>query len=168
MTAHTRKDVLKMAKEILLTQEGLEELQAELHYLKTVKSAEIEEKIEVARGYGDLSENSEYDEAKSEQGKIYSRINEIEAMLQNYRLIDESEASTDVVGIGSKVKLRDMELKEDFEYTIVGFAQADPDTGKLSDESPIGKAILGHKKGEKIQVEAPIGTITFKIVSINK
>ena len=83
-------------------------------------------------------------------------------------MIDETEASTDVVGVGSKVKIRDMELKEDMVYTIVGFAQADPDAGKLSDESPIGKALLGHKKGDKVQVEAPVGTITFKIVSISK
>lgn len=157
-----------MAKEILLTKEGLEELKAELHYLKTTKRAEIEDKIEVARGYGDLSENSEYDEAKSEQGKNESRINDLEAILQNYKLIDETEATTDVVGVGSKVKIRDMELKEDMEYTIVGFAQSDPDAGKLSDESPIGKALIGHKKGDKVLVEAPVGTITFKIVSISK
>ena len=157
-----------MAKEILLTKEGLEELKAELHYLKTTKRAEIEDKIEVARGYGDLSENSEYDEAKSEQGKNESRINDLEAILQNYKLIDETETTTDVVGVGSKVKIRDMELKEDMEYTIVGFAQSDPDAGKLSDESPIGKALIGHKKGDKVLVEAPVGTITFKIVSISK
>ena len=157
-----------MAKEILLTKEGLEELKAELHYLKTTKRAEIEDKIEVARGYGDLSENSEYDEAKSEQGKNESRINDLEAILQNYKLIDETETTTDVVSVGSKVKIRDMELKEDMEYTIVGFAQSDPDAGKLSDESPIGKALIGHKKGDKVLVEAPVGTITFKIVSISK
>ena len=102
-----------MPKEILLTKEGLEELKEELHFLKTTKREEIKEKIQVALGYGDLSENSEYDEAKSEQGKIESRINDLEAMLQNYKLIDETEASTDVVGVGSKVKIRDMELKED-------------------------------------------------------
>ena len=157
-----------MPKEILLTKEGLEELKEELHYLKTTKREEIEEKIQIARGYGDLSENSEYDEAKNEQGNIESRINDLEAMLQNYKLIDESETSTDVVGVGSKVKIRDMELKEDMEYTIVGFAQSDPDAGKLSDESPIGKALIGHKKGDKVLVEAPVGTITFKIVSISK
>ena len=104
----------------------------------------------------------------SEQGKIESRINELEAMLQNYKLIDESEASTDVVGLGSKVVIKDMELKEEFEYTIVGFAQADPDKHKLSDESPVGKALIGHKKGEKITVEAPAGELTFKIVKISK
>lgn len=157
-----------MPKEILLTQEGLKELQDELNYLKTTKREEIKEKIQVALGYGDLSENSEYDEAKSEQGKIESRINDLEVMLHNYKLIDESGASTDVVGVGSKVTIRDMELKENMSYTIVGFAQADPDAGKLSDESPIGKALLGHKKGDKIVVEAPVGQLKFKIVSIDK
>ena len=153
-------------QEIRLTAEGYQKTVEELEYLKTVKRGEIAEKIEIARSFGDLSENSEYDEAKNEQGKIESRINDLEAMLQNYKLIDESETSTDVVGVGSKVKIRDMELKEDMEYSIVGFAQADPDKGKLSDESPIGKALLGHKKGDKVQVEAPVGTITFKIISI--
>ena len=157
-----------MPKEILLTKEGLEELKAELHYLKTTKREEIKEKIQVALGYGDLSENSEYDEAKSEQGKIESRINDLEAMLQNYKLIDETEASTDVVGVGSKVKIRDMELKEDMEYTIVGFAQADPDAGKLSDESPIGTALMGRKVGETVSVETPGGVIELKILEITK
>ena len=155
-----------MPKKILLTKEGLAEIEEELHYLKTVKREEIKDRIQVALGYGDLSENSEYDEAKSEQGKIESRINELEMIMQNYELIDETETSSDVVSVGSKVKIRDMELKEDMEYNIVGFAQADPDNGKLSDESPIGKALLGHKKGDKVQVEAPVGTITFKIISI--
>lgn len=157
-----------MPKEILLTADGLKELQDELQYLKTEKRAEIKDKIQVALGYGDLSENSEYDEAKSEQGKIESRINDLEAMLQNYKLIDEADASTDVVGLGSKVTIRDVELKEDLEYKIVGFAQADPDKGKLSDESPVGKAIMGHKKGDKVVVETPAGSLTFKIVKITK
>ncbi len=157
-----------MPKEIRLTAEGLKELQDELEYLKTEKRAEIKDKIQVALGYGDLSENSEYDEAKSEQGKIESRINTLEAMLENYKLIDETSTTTDVVSLGSKVKIKDVELNETHEFKIVGFAQADPDSGKLSDESPVGKALLGHKKGDEIIVEAPAGNITFKIVKISK
>ncbi len=157
-----------MPKEILLTAEGLKELQDELEYLKTEKRAEIKDKIQVALGYGDLSENSEYDEAKSEQGKIESRINTLEAMLENYKLIDETSTSTDIVSLGSKVKIKDIELGETQEFKIVGFAQANPDSGKLSDESPVGKALLGHKKGDEVIVEAPAGNITFKIVKISK
>lgn len=157
-----------MPKEIRLTAEGLKELQDELEYLKTEKRAEIKDKIQVALGYGDLSENSEYDEAKSEQGKIESRINTLEAMLENYKLIDETSTTTDIVSLGSKVKIKDVELNETHEFKIVGFAQADPDSGKLSDESPVGKALLGHKKGDEVIVEAPAGNITFKIVKISK
>ena len=129
---------------------------------------DIAEKIKVALSFGDLSENSEYDEAKSEQGKLESRINEIEAILQNYKLIDESELSSDIVNRASRIVIRDMKLKEDFTYQIVGPQQADPIKGRISDESPVGKALLGHKKGDTVEVEAPAGKLKYKIIEIEK
>lgn len=157
-----------MAEEILLTSDGLKELQDELEQLKTTGRKDIAEKIKVALSFGDLSENSEYDEAKSEQGKLESRINEIEAILQNYKLIDESELSSDIVNRASRVTIRDMKLKQDFTYQIVGPQQADPIKGRISDESPVGKALLGHKKGETVEVEAPAGKLKYKIIEIEK
>lgn len=157
-----------MAEEILLTSDGLKELQDELEQLKTTGRKDIAEKIKVALSFGDLSENSEYDEAKSEQGKLESRINEIEAILQNYKLIDESELSSDVVNRASRVTIRDMKLKQDFTYQIVGPQQADPIKGRISDESPVGKVLLGHKKGETVEVEAPAGKLKYKIIEIEK
>lgn len=157
-----------MAEEILLTSDGLKELQDELEQLKTTGRKDIAEKIKVALSFGDLSENSEYDEAKSEQGKLESRINEIEAILQNYKLIDETELSSDVVNRASRVTIRDVKLKEDFTYQIVGPQQADPIKGRISDESPVGKALLGHKKGETVEVEAPAGKLKYKIIDIEK
>lgn len=157
-----------MAEEILLTSDGLKELQDELEQLKTTGRKDIAEKIKVALSFGDLSENSEYDEAKSEQGKLESRINEIEAILQNYKLIDESELSSDIVNRASRIVIRDMELKEDFTYQIVGPQQADPIKGRISDESPVGKALLGHKKGDTVEVEAPAGKLKYKIIEIEK
>ena len=155
-----------MAEEILLTSDGLKELQDELEQLKTTGRKDIAEKIKVALSFGDLSENSEYDEAKSEQGKLESRINEIEAILQNYKLIDESELSSDIVNRASRIVIRDMKLKEDFTYQIVGPQQADPIKGRISDESPVGKALLGHKKGDTVEVEAPAGKLKYKIIEI--
>ncbi len=155
-----------MADEILLTSDGLKELQDELEQLKTVGRKDIAEKIKVALSFGDLSENSEYDEAKSEQGKLESRINELEAILQNYKLIDEDELSSDVVNRASKVTLRDMETKEEFSYQIVGPQQANPMKNRISDESPVGKAILGKKKGATVSVETPAGVLKYKIIDI--
>ena len=157
-----------MAEEILLTSDGLKELQDELEQLKTTGRKDIAEKIKVALSFGDLSENSEYDEAKSEQGMLESRINEIEAILQNYKLIDESELSSDIVNRASRIVIRDMKLKEDFTYQIVGPQQADPIKGRISDESPVGKALLGHKKGDTVEVEAPAGKLKYKIIEIEK
>lgn len=155
-----------MAEEILLTSDGLKEIQDELEQLKTVGRKDIAEKIKVALSFGDLSENAEYDEAKSEQGKLESRINELEAILQNYKLIDEDELPADVVNRASKVKLRDMETKEEFTYQIVGPQQANPMKNRISDESPVGKAILGKKKGATVTVDTPAGTLKYKIVDI--
>ncbi len=157
-----------MAKQITLTDEGLKKLEAELENLKTVKRKEIAEKIKVALSFGDLSENSEYDEAKNEQAFIEARIAEVEAMLKNVKVLDESELSTEHVGVGSKVKLKDMEFDEEVEYQIVGSTEADPNAGRISDESPIGKAILGHKVGDIVEVEVPDGMISFELLEIAK
>lgn len=156
-----------MLQETLLTAEGLKELQDELEQLKTVGRKDAAEKIKVARSFGDLSENAEYDEAMSDQAKLEARINEIEVMLKNAKVFDEESLGTEVVHIGSKVTITNSK-KEKFEYKIVGFAQADPANGKISDESPVGKALIGHKVGDKVVVEAPVGAINFKIVTISK
>lgn len=157
-----------MHKKIRLTDEGLKTLQEELETLKTKGRADIAEKIKIARGYGDLSENSEYDEAKNEQAKIEARIIEIEAMLKNVEIIEDVKGSTKTVVLGSKVKILDVEFDEECEYRIVGSAEANPGKGLISDESPVGKALLGHKKGDVIIAEAPAGEIEFKILSISK
>ncbi len=156
-----------MAKVIKLTDEGLKKLEAELESLKTEGRRDIAEKIKVARGYGDLSENSEYDEAKNEQAKIEARIAELEAMLKNVQIIEDGEI-TDKVSVGSLVKLHDEEFNEDVEYRVVGSAEADPLGGFISDESPIGKALLGKKAGERVVVEAPAGELVYNIISITK
>lgn len=156
-----------MLQETLLTAEGLKELEQELETLKTVGRKEAAEKIKVARSYGDLSENAEYDEAMSDQAKLEARINELEAMIKNAKVFDENTLSTEIVHIGSKVTLVN-DKKESFTYRIVGFAQANPDEGKISDECPVGKALLGHKVGETIVVEAPIGVLEYTIVAIER
>ena len=156
-----------MLQETLLTAEGLKELEEELEQLKTVGRKEAAEKIKVARSFGDLSENAEYDEAMSDQAKLEARINEIENMIKNAKVFDESSVSTEIVHNGYKVTIQNNK-RQKFSYQIVGFAQANPDEGKISDESPVGKALLGHKVGDKVAVEAPIGTLDFKIVSIDR
>lgn len=157
-----------MAKTTKLTAEGLKELQAELETLKTEGRAEIAEKIKVARGYGDLSENSEYDEAKNEQAKIEARIVEIEAMLKNCEVIGEVKGKPKSVTLGVKVKVYDAEFEEENEYQVVGSNEADPRNGKISDESPVGKALMGKKVGDEVTVEAPAGEIKLKILEISK
>jgi len=157
-----------MAKKVLLTNEGLAKLQDELDNLKNVRRKENTEALKVAKSFGDLSENSEYDEAKNEQAEIEARISEIENMLKNAEIIDEDDVATDVVSIGSKVTVKDMEDKEVTDYYIVGSTEADPMSGKISDESPVGNALLGHKEGETVAVEAPMGVIKYKIMNISK
>ena len=157
-----------MAKAIKLTDEGLKKLQDELETLKTEGRTEIAEKIKVARGYGDLSENSEYDEAKNEQAKIEARIIELENMLKNVEIIAEKKSATKTVTVGSKVKVLDVEFDEEMEFRVVGSAEADPAKGYISDESPVGKALLGRKAGETVKAETPDGEIDFKIVAISK
>ena len=160
--------MIEMNKETILTEKGLQELEKELEYLKTEGRKDIAEKIKVALSFGDLSENSEYDEAKSEQGKLEARIVEIEYMLKNVKIIDEDNINTDKVFVGSKVTIKDLETKEKLTYQIVGFAQADPDNGRISDESPVGTALLGKKTGETVHVEVPVGVLSFKIMAISK
>ena len=149
-----------------MTGEGLKNLEDELENLKVVRRKEVAAKIKEARGQGDLSENAEYDAAKEEQAEIEARIITIEKMLRNAEVIDEEEISTGKVNIGNKVKLYDAEFEEEIEYTIVGSAEADPGLGKISNESPLGMALLGHSIGDNIDVEAPDGVLKFKILDI--
>ncbi len=155
-------------KEILLTQEGYDKIENELEYLKTEKRAEIAERIKVALGFGDLSENSEYDEAKNAQAANEDKILELEAKLRYAKIIDESEIDTKTVQIGNIVKVYDMEFEEEVEYTIVGSTEVNLAENKISNESPIGAALLGKKKNEIVTVNAPAGVMKFKILSIKK
>ena len=156
-----------MSKEIILTDEGLRKLEEELEQLKTVKRKEIAEKIKEALSFGDLSENSEYDEAKNEQAFVEARILQLETTLKNVRVLDDDELNHEIVSVGSKVILRDVEFDEEVEYQIVGSTEADPASGKISDESPVGKGLIGHKIGETVVIEAPVGDIKYEILSIN-
>ncbi|HOQ36525.1 MAG TPA: transcription elongation factor GreA [Acetivibrio sp.] len=155
-------------KEVVLTYEGLQKLEQELENLKTVRRREVAERIKQALSFGDLSENSEYDEAKNEQAYVEGRIVQLENMLKNAKVIDEDEVKTDAVSIGSKVKVFDLEFDEEVEYHIVGSTEADPSKYKISYESPVGKALIGKKKGTMVEVEVPDGVIKFKILEINK
>ena len=155
-------------KELVLSAEGLEKLKSELEELKTVRRKEVAEKIKTALGYGDLSENSEYDEAKNEQAIVEGRIAEIEMQLKHVRILDESALSNDTVVIGSKVKVINAKGAT-VEYKIVGSTEADPLAGMISDESPVGKALLGHAAGDKVQVVLPTGTeVTYELLEISK
>lgn len=153
-------------KRLAITKEGMEKLKSELEQLKTVKRKEVADKIKVALSFGDLSENSEYDEAKNEQAIVEARIAQIEQRIKNAKVIDTNEINKDIVGIGSNVKVYDTEFKETIEYKIVGLAEADPMGGKISAESPVGKSLLGHKKGDEVEVETPSGVILYKIEDI--
>lgn len=153
-------------KEILMTAEGLKKLEEELEDLKVVRRKEVSEKIKQALAFGDLSENSEYDEAKNEQAQVEARIAQIESMLKVARVVEDDAGAADSVGIGKKVKIFDIEFEEEEEYVIVGPTESDPANNKLSYESPVGKALLGKKVGEEISVEAPGGIVKFKILEI--
>ena len=157
-----------MAKTIKITDDGLKKLQQELETLKTEGRADIAEKIKIARGYGDLSENSEYDEAKNEQAKLEARIVEIEAMLKNVEIIEDIKGNSKTVVIGCKVKVLDVEYGDEDEYRVVGSTEADSLLGKISDESPMGKALIGKKIGDEVTVEAPGGEFKVKILEISK
>lgn len=161
-----------MVKQILLTKEGLDKLENELDELKGVKRKEVAEKIKVALSFGDLSENSEYDEAKNEQAIVEARIADIEAMLKLVKVIDESELSSENIHIGSKVELRVANpttgASQVVNYKIVGSNEADPLSGCISDESAVGKALLDHSTGDKVAVEVPAGTMEYEVLAISK
>ncbi len=155
-------------KQIMLTDEGLLKLEQELENLRTKKRKEVAEKIKVARGFGDLSENSEYDAAKEEQAQVEARIVQLENMLKNAKVIDHDDIDLNVVSIGTRVKVYDEEFEEELEYSIVGSTEADPDMFRISDESPVGRALIGRNIGDIVDVETPGGVIKFKILSISK
>lgn len=155
-------------KQIILTQEGLRKLEDELENLKSVKRREVAERIKVAIGYGDISENSEYEDAKNEQAFIEGRVLTLEKMLRNARIINNDDIDIDTVSIGSIVTVEDMEYGDTMDYSIVGSAEADPLQNKISNESPVGKAILGKKKGTVVEVSVPVGIIQYKILDIKK
>ena len=157
-----------MAKPIILTPEGFEKLEKELEYLKVTGRKDIAEKIKIARGFGDLSENAEYDAAKDAQAAMEKRIGELEEMIKNAQVVDVSSVGTDTVSILSKVTVYDVDMEEEDTYTIVGTTEADPDANKISDESPIGTALLGKKKGDTVTVETPGGSFELKIIEISK
>ena len=155
-------------KEVLLTQEGYDKLEQELDELKTTKRAEIAERIKIALGYGDLSENSEYDEAKNAQAENETKIAELENKIRYAKIINESEIDTKTVQVGNTVKLLDIEFNEEVSYTIVGSTEVDLAQNKISNESPIGAAVLGAKKNQTIEVQAPAGVVQYKVLSITK
>jgi len=155
-----------LEKDIFFTPEGLEKIENEIEYLKTVRRKEVSERIKVALGYGDLSENSEYDEAKNEQAQVEERIAKLEMMVRNAKIIDEKDLNTDVVNIGSSVKVRELDTMEEDEYTIVGSAEADPLEGKISNESPVGSKLIGNRVGDVVEVEVPDGIIKYEICGI--
>lgn len=157
-----------VGKEVILTYEGLKKLEEELELLRGPKRMEIKERIKVALSFGDISENSEYDEAKNEQAYVEGRIAQLESMLKHARVIDEEDVSTEKVTIGSKVTLLDMEYNEEIVYSIVGSTEANPAQFKISNESPVGRALMQKKKGNAIEVAVPDGVLKFKILKIEK
>jgi len=153
-------------KEIVLTPEGLTKLQNELDELKAVHRKEVNDRIRQAKEYGDLSENAEYEDAKQEQAFIEGRILKLEGMIRNARLIDESEYAADEVHLGASVRVKDLKNNESYDFTIVGSAEADPSSQRISNESPLGRALMAHKKGETVDVTTPRGVVKYKIESI--
>ena len=156
------------AKQVVLTEDGLKRLEIELEELKTIKRKEVAEKIKVALSFGDLSENSEYDEATNEQAMVEARIVQVEGILKNVKVLESDDLGTDVVNLGSRLKIRDVEFDEIMEYHLVGSTEADPLNGKISDESPVGKALLGHRGGETVEAETPSGMVQFEILELMK
>lgn len=155
-----------MAKQIFVSKDGYLKLQNELEHLKTVKRAEIAQAIKKARSFGDLSENSEYDEAKTEQGKLYSKIAELKALIEKAEIIEKQDMDKGVVALSSRIKLLDVDENEELEYQIVGSQEANPMSGRISDESPIGRGLLGHRVGETVTIDAPAGEMKFTILSV--
>ena len=159
---------MSQTKQFVMTYEGVKKLEEELEYLKTVKRKEITEKIKVALGYGDLSENSEYDEAKNDQAFTEGRILQLENMLKNAIVVDESELRNDVVSVGTIGKVKDYDFDEEVEYSIVGSAEADPMNFKISNESPVGSALVGKKVGDIVEVAVPDGVNKFEVLGIRR
>ncbi len=157
-----------MDKEVFLTKEGLEKIENEIEQLKTVRRKEVSERIKHALAFGDISENSEYDEAKNEQAWVEERIGKLENTLRNAVIISEEDITLDSVSVGTKVTLKDMEFDEEVEYSIVGSAEADPYEGRISNESPVGSALIGSKIGEIVSVKAPDGIIKFEVLAISR
>ena len=153
-------------KEVILTPEGYKKLQQEIDHLRGEKRREVAERIRVAREFGDIAENAEYDDAKNEQAMLEHKIAQLEERLLSARVITKKEISKDTVSVGSKVRIRDVNARQTFEYNIVGSAEANPAENKLSNESPVGKAIMGMKKGDTVEVAAPRGALKFKILDI--
>ena len=155
-------------KSTTMSRDGFNKLQEELEHLVTVRRKEVAEKLKEARSYGDLSENAEYDEAKNEQGMLEAQIADLEMVIANAVIVDYDSLSLDEVGVGSMVKLKDFDLDTIIEYQIVGSTEADPDEGKISDESPIGRACLRKRVGDIFEVEAPVGTLKFEVLDISR
>lgn len=156
------------AKKYVMTYEGVKKLEDELTYLKTTKRKEVTEKIKEALSFGDLSENSEYDEAKNDQAFLEGRIIQLDNMLRNASIVDESEIPKDIINVGSLVKVKDYEFDEEIEFLIVGSAEADPMANKISNESPVGSALMGKKAGEIVEVQVPDGVNKYEILTINR
>lgn len=159
---------MEESKEIILTQEGFDKLEEELETLKTTGRKEVAERLKIAISFGDLSENAEYDEAKKEQAALEERILKLENMIRVAIIIDENNVDLDIVTIGSKVRIYDRDFEEEVDYTIVGSAEADPFDGKISNESPIGKSLLGRKKGDVVEVNVPDGFVKIEIIDISR
>lgn len=159
---------IPVAKEYKITSARLKELEAELNYLKTTREKEVAELIKEARSFGDLSENSEYDEAKNEQAKLYGRIAEVENILANAVIIEENDDPADKVCLGCRVRVLDLEMEEEEEYAIVGSQEADPMNYRISDDSPFGRAMVGKGVGDVVEVEAPVGVLRFRILHVEK
>ena len=158
----------KTIKQLLVTEEGRKKMEEEFEYLKTVRRKEVIDTIGIARAFGDLSENSEYDEAKNEQAKVEARITELEEQLKIVKVVDESEIKTDEVSIGSKVKVLNTVLNKEIDYSVVGSTEVDPFNNKISDESPIGKVLIGARKGDVVQYETPKGIFKLEVLNISK
>jgi len=155
-------------KEVVLTEEGYEKLEKELDYLVNEKRREVAKRIKVAREFGDISENSEYDDAKNEQAFVEGRIQEIENMLRNAKVVKNDEVDDHTVNVGTTVKIKDLDNGDIYTYTLVGSAESDPLENKISNESPIGKNLIGHKIGDEVEVEVPSGTMNYEVLSIEK
>lgn len=154
-------------EEIVLTRDGLEKIEKELHFLKSVKRKDVAARIKQAISYGDITDNSEYEDAKNEQAFVEGRIATLEKILRHARILEKNEDGNGFVTLGSTVRLKDLELNQDYTYTVVGTAEANPSENKISNESPVGKAILGLQVGDEVEVKVPVGSLKFRIVEIS-